>query len=104
MELTNHDKRRIRMIASKAKGDHTKDDWKKMYDFFEGRCVRCIEYVAKGKDHIVPVYRGGSNHIRNIQPMCAHCNSSKGPEQVDYRPKLAQFLGKELPNEYKNPF
>lgn len=39
------------------------------------------------KDHIEPVYSGGSDAIDNLQPLCRTCNSAKGPDTTDYRPK-----------------
>jgi 5-methylcytosine-specific restriction endonuclease McrA len=41
--------------------------------------------VKLTQDHVVPLARGGSNLIDNIQPLCASCNSSKGTQTIDYR-------------------
>ena len=40
--------------------------------------VRNGRHILFTRDHIVPVSRGGSNDITNIQPMCADCNTRKG--------------------------
>jgi len=37
------------------------------------------------KDHVKPVYQGGSDAIENIQPSCARCNARKGPDSTDKR-------------------
>jgi len=35
-------------------------------------------WILMTKDHIVPVSKGGANHISNYQTMCCECNELKG--------------------------
>jgi 5-methylcytosine-specific restriction endonuclease McrA len=107
MKLNNSKIRYLREKNAKQKGDHTKLEWEQMKEFFNNTCVICygesnLENVEK--DHIIPLYKNGSNSIQNIQPVCALCNSRKGYNTTDYRPYLAEYLNKILPNNYKNPF
>jgi 5-methylcytosine-specific restriction endonuclease McrA len=34
------------------------------------------------KDHILPVSRGGSNAVTNLQTMCSTCNAAKGNRMI----------------------
>ena len=82
--MSNHI-RRQRMAAARAKGTHTPAEWIALKNEFQCRCVRCGDGTMRlDKDHIVPVYKGGSDSIDNIQPLCARCNASKGPETTDW--------------------
>jgi 5-methylcytosine-specific restriction endonuclease McrA len=29
-------------------------------------------------DHVLPVSKGGTNHLDNLRPSCPHCNASRG--------------------------
>lgn len=96
-----------RLSIAIKKGSHTKKEWDEMKLFFNNTCCRCLnEFNPESieKDHIIPIYLNGSNHLRNLQPICEKCNSSKGCETIDWRPRLSNKLGKELPYNYKNPF
>ena len=42
-----------------------------------GRCVKCSSRERLEYDHIVPVSRGGSNTVRNIELLCEKCNRCK---------------------------
>lgn len=43
-----------------------------------GRCVNCGTQVRLEFDHIIPVSKGGSSTVRNIQLLCELCNRDKG--------------------------
>lgn len=98
-------KRSERLAEAREKGKHTKEQWDEMKEFFGFTCLKCgksepeIEVV---KDHILPIYQGGSDGLDNIQPLCRACNSGKGPENLDYRAEAAKQMGKRLPDAYKN--
>lgn len=99
--------RRERLKISRLHGTHTKQEWIKMKDFFQNTCVKCFgesNLVCVEKDHIIPIYQGGSDSIRNLQPMCARCNCSKGANSDDLRPFLANRLKLTLPKEYTNAY
>lgn len=41
------------------------------------------DLVLMNIDHILPKKQGGSDYIKNLQPMCMPCNSKKGHQIVD---------------------
>lgn len=63
-----------------ATGTHTAYEWlvlKAAYDFTCPSCWRREPLVKLTEDHIVPLVKGGSDSIDNIQPLCQSCNSKK---------------------------
>jgi hypothetical protein len=65
-----------------AEGNHTAEELKQLLTRQKCRCAVCKKSIEGGyhKDHIVPLSRGGSNYIRNIQLLCPKCNCRKGPK------------------------
>ena len=52
-----------------------------LYGRQEGHCTGCLTHFAFRNldvDHIVPVSKGGTDHLDNLQLLCPACNSAKG--------------------------
>jgi 5-methylcytosine-specific restriction endonuclease McrA len=77
-------RRSKRLAAARARGRHSVEQWEALVDFCEAKCTKCGT-PGVVKDHIVPIYKGGSDAIENLQPMCEPCNSRKGSDTVDFR-------------------
>ncbi len=88
------------MIEARKKGSHTKQEWHEMKLYFRC-CVRCgTKNLNLVKDHIVPVYQGGSDSIKNLQPLCVKCNSSKGPNNTDLRLSFCKNNNLYMPKDW----
>ena len=69
-----------------AEGSHTTEEWEKVLTEANGECLVCRTVENMTRDHIIPLSRGGTDYIENIQPLCASCNASKGNRHsTDYR-------------------
>lgn len=76
---------RRRMSIQSSGTDYTVDEWTNLCAHYDYRCLACGEQKPLTADHIVPLSRGGSNSIDNIQPLCHRCNSIKHTKVIDYR-------------------
>lgn len=70
-----------------APGYHTSEQWQAVLDRYGYKCLRCGSTENLTEDHVLPLSKGGSNWIENIQPLCGSCNSSKQDTYADYRPE-----------------
>ncbi len=89
-------RRTMRYYARKkgAEGNHTAAEWIALREWFGNRCLCCGTVGKVEADHVIPLDRGGSDDIANIQSLCRSCNASKGTQTTDYRDLdlLAVFL------------
>lgn len=49
----------------------------------KGGCANCGTTEALQIDHKIPVSRGGTSDIENLQPLCARCNILKGTKTME---------------------
>lgn len=81
--VVNTQKRRARLMN--ASGNFTKQEWKELCDQYGNKCLACGQQAKLSPDHVIPISKGGTNDISNIQPLCLKCNLSKHNRIVDYR-------------------
>lgn len=78
--------RLVRRIAKArrrgAAGTFTTIEWQTKVQEYGNKCACCGAIGKLEIDHILPISRGGTNTIDNIQPLCRHCNASKGASCV----------------------
>jgi hypothetical protein len=80
-------RRRARKIGNG--GSHTVKQWLALKAQYDHRCLCCGKQepnVVLTEDHVVPIAKGGTDNIDNIQPLCLSCNCSKQAKHTDYRP------------------
>lgn len=59
-------------------GRHTMKEWIALKEQYNNKCAICQGTKPLTRDHIVPLSKGGTDDISNIQPLCQSCNSRKG--------------------------
>ena len=78
-----------------AEGSHTRQEIQALFKAQSGKCVYCREPLGKSyhADHIVPLSRGGSNWISNIQLTCGPCNNRKrATDPIAFARRLGRLL------------
>ena len=73
-------KAKRKTMILKNGGSHTLQEWndlKRKYNYTCPMCGRKEPEIRLTQDHKIPLSKGGSNDIGNIQPLCKRCNSVK---------------------------
>ncbi len=68
-------------------GFHSNGDWETLKAQFNWTCPGCKKKepeIKLTKDHIIPLLRGGSDNIENIQPLCRSCNCKKHTNIIQF--------------------
>lgn len=87
-EKNIHYSHKKRAIELNIKGSFSIKEWVTLKEFYGFMCLCCKRVEPEIKleiDHIIPVSKGGSNDIDNIQPLCTNCNKRKFTKIINYR-------------------
>lgn len=64
---------------------YTIQEWRDLCERYGNICLACGRQGNLTVDHVIPISKGGSNSIENIQPLCGTCNSIKHSKIIDFR-------------------
>jgi 5-methylcytosine-specific restriction endonuclease McrA len=72
-----------------AIGTHNDVEFYDLCEQYGFVCLACGSRDSLTRDHVIPLSKGGSDEITNIQPLCHRCNSGKRDKAIDYRKELS---------------
>lgn len=86
-------KHRLRARKAGSVGEYTANQWHKLIEYYapDGKCLNCRKVSPLTVDHVIPLTKGGSNFISNLQCLCSACNTKKKDQTTDYRPDKGLF-------------
>jgi hypothetical protein len=70
---------------TKAGGRFNEGQWLRLCKKYHYKCLCCNKRRKLTADHVIPVSKGGTSDISNIQPLCGPCNSKKNNKVIDFR-------------------
>jgi hypothetical protein len=81
------DENKRRALKVKDYCNITIEEWSNLKELYGYKCVCCGRKepdIKLAQDHIIPISRGGPNHIGNIQPLCKRCNTKKFVRSINF--------------------
>lgn len=78
---------RLKSILNNQGLGHTYGEWellKKQYNYTCPCCNLSEPEIKLTEDHIIPLSKGGSDLIENLQPLCLKCNMKKHTKIIKY--------------------
>jgi len=81
-----NNRRKRRAAKNAGKGHFTVEEFDALCSAFGYACLSCgaTDRILEA-DHVVPLTKGGSDDIGNVQPLCGECNRRKFTAVIDYR-------------------
>jgi 5-methylcytosine-specific restriction endonuclease McrA len=97
--------RKNKLKRKNVEGSYTVSEWIDLKNKYGNQCLCCARHESElesvlEQDHVIPLSKGGSNWISNIQPLCADCNGmgGKGTKIIDYRTKTPKDCRYSIPS------
>jgi len=80
---TRNARKKRYILRKNIEGSHSLEEWENLKQKYNHKCAKCNESKPLTKDHIIPMSKGGSDYIINIQPLCKICNCRKGNKIIE---------------------